>query len=68
MGPGVPNAAYLQWVNALGAAMEHPTATQGLRAVGMERHWVTGPALERLVQQQIDTYRVLASELGVIRP
>jgi tripartite-type tricarboxylate transporter receptor subunit TctC len=68
MGPRVPDAVYIQWVNALNAAMEHPAANHGLAVVGLERHWVTGPALERLVQQQIEAYRALASEFGVIRP
>lgn len=68
MAPHVPDAEHRLWANALGKAMDHPAAAAGLAAVGMERYWVTGPELERLVQTQMDSYRALAAEFGVIRP
>ena len=68
MAPRATDAEHRQWAGALAKAMEHPAAGAGLAAVGLERYWVTGPELAQLVQTQVNTYRTLAVEFGVVRP
>lgn len=68
MAPRATDAEHRQWAGALAKAMEHPAAGAGLAAVGLERYWVTGPELTQLVQTQVNTYRTLAVEFGVVRP
>jgi putative tricarboxylic transport membrane protein len=68
MGPGLSERDRKDWTDALKRAMDHPLAARERAASGMEHSWISGPELNVLVQTQVDHYRQLASELGVIPP
>nr|WP_315496473.1 tripartite tricarboxylate transporter substrate-binding protein [uncultured Rhodoferax sp.] len=65
MGPGVPERDYKEWADALAKAASHPGMARALARAGMERGWIAGPALDHTIQQQVDSYRELASEFGL---
>jgi len=67
-GRGGSGAERGDWTEALGKAMGRPLAAREWNAVGMERAWITGPELDRLVQAQVAQYKALAAEFGLVRP
>lgn len=68
MGPRVPDREQREWSEALTRAIAHPSVARELAAAGMEPAWVTGPDLERLIQQEVERHRKLAADFGLVRP
>jgi putative tricarboxylic transport membrane protein len=67
MGRAVSQRAQQEWIAALSQAATHASYTAELTRVGMQPAWHTGPALDKLIEQQMIDYRRLAIEFGVSR-
>ncbi|TXI61002.1 MAG: tripartite tricarboxylate transporter substrate binding protein [Limnohabitans sp.] len=67
LGPEVSEAQRQEWSAALSKATSHPRYDQLLERAGLQKMVLTGPALERMIQQQTAHYQQMAREFGVLR-
>jgi putative tricarboxylic transport membrane protein len=68
MGPRVSDRDLREWSDSLARAMTHPAVARELATVGMEPAWITGPELQRLIQEEVARHKQLAAEFGLMRP
>jgi len=67
LGPGVSEQDFRHWAGMLERAMAHPAAAQELERFGLQPVALTGAALDAAVRSQMDAYRRLARDFGVMR-
>ncbi|MBS0508041.1 MAG: tripartite tricarboxylate transporter substrate binding protein [Proteobacteria bacterium] len=67
LGPGVGERDYRHWADMLGRAMRQPAAAQALAQFGLQPVALSGAALDAAVQRQMQAYRQMAQEFGVMR-
>lgn len=67
MGPGVTDRDYRDWSEALARAAAHPGYARELARFGFQPGWLVGRALEAQIHAQVESYRQLATEFGVMR-
>ena len=65
MSPGVSDREFKEWTDALGKAVSQPATTRALAKAGMDPVWITGRALDQLVDQEVKNYRALAADFGL---
>jgi putative tricarboxylic transport membrane protein len=66
LGKAVSVREQREWVDALSAAVAHPSFTAELAKVGFQPAWAAGAELDKLIQQQIADYRRMAVEFGLM--
>jgi putative tricarboxylic transport membrane protein len=67
LGPEVSEAQRQEWLAALNKATSHPRFGPLLERAGLQKKVLTGPALERLLQEQNTLYQQMASDFGLLR-
>lgn len=65
MAPGVSDREFKEWTDALAKAAGQPATARALTKAGMNPAWITGRALDQLVDQQVESYRKLAADFGL---
>jgi putative tricarboxylic transport membrane protein len=65
MAPGVSDRELKEWTDALAKAAGQPATARALTKAGMNPAWITGRALDQLVDQQVESYRKLAADFGL---
>ncbi len=66
MAPGVSDHDFKEWTDALGKAATQAATARALAKAGMSPGWLTGRALDQRVEQQVQTYRSLAVDFGLL--
>lgn len=67
LGPGVSEQTFRHWAGVLERAMQHPAAARELEQFGLQPVALTGAALDAAVRSQMDGYRRMARDFGVMR-
>lgn len=64
--PGNPDSTYAQWVGRMDSLAVTPAWADARRRARLEPFHLTGPEFETFIAEQIETFRSMALELGLI--